>query len=389
MLPACACPSVGNRTCALCVYTIVDRSGETMEGCKCPTCRVQWTAMRLPSCGGVQGDLVQLEHASLVQQPVIVNAAPAVAVPVSGNVPAPVALPMAMPMSVQLTQPARPATVLIEDDGGMDDVLAELDDQRADANDPSYVPSGRRVADDSDEEFDSDDDSVVGDDAGVVDTRLAAASSPPVRPRVGGPKKSIMKKSSGARKDQIIRTSQPTVQAAVSTAVSTVVAAAPASSGTKKRPSNGKPVSRCMGSEPRKVPFLDDWSKNKINDLLTKYPDLGDDDETDSAAIAADCKVLMMKALYFHGKNSDGAAAKYPRAIKELMDGPRGFALRGELTEAAASRARSIATKLATAAQATNKQSVERLTNNYMDAYAMYMKVRKLAVDGELNYDSL
>jgi hypothetical protein len=379
MLPACACPSSGNRTCALCVYTIVDHSGDTMETCKCPTCRVQWTAMRVPSCGGVQGDLVQLQHASLVQQPVIVNAAPAVAVPVSGNVPSSVALPMALPMPVQ------PATVLIDDDGGMDDVLAELDEQRAEADDPPYVPPGRRMADDSDEEFESDDDSVVGDDAAVVDTRLDAASSPSVRRRVGGPKKSIMKKSSGARKNEIIRINQPTVQAAVSTAVSTNVAAAPVPA-SNKRPSNGKPVSRCMGSEPRKVPSLDDWSKKKINGLLTKFPDMGDDDEMDSDAIAADCKVLMMKALYFHGKNCDGAAAKYPRAIKELMDGPRGFARRGEMTEAAASRARSIATKLATAAQATNKQSVERLTNNYMDAYAMYMKVRKLAADGGLDY---
>jgi len=384
MIPSCACPGADNSTCALCVYKIVDGSGGDIERCKCPTCCIQWTHMRIPDCGGVNGEVVALEYQS--EQ-------------------APMDAPTADDGVEEGRADAHDANYVPQAQGSREADDSEEDDYDDDDHDMDYVPRVTRVArvpqaqggreaddsegeyDDDDEEEEDDDDGLVGDDSNVVESRRTPDSS--TRRRQRGPKKSIQKRSSNgtsaASAARVIHVFLPPTTNTGDAAVATAVGGG---GKKKKRPSNGKPISRCMGAVAKKLDKLNDLGKKLINDLLDKYPDLGNPDETNPDIVAADCKVLMLKDLYDHGKDSDGLAAKYPRAIKKLMQAKNGFARLAEFddSERSASRASSIATTVAKAANA-QKASIDKLQKEYKGAYNTYILVRKLLREGHLNYD--
>jgi hypothetical protein len=301
VLPACVCPSSGNRTCSLCVYTIVDRSGETMETCKCPTCRVQWTAIRLHASGGVDSEVVQLQHAStLLEDTEEAHASE----PTEQVVP-----------TVQI------GTALVDDDGGMDDVLAELDEQRAEADDPPYVPPGRRVADDSDEEFDSDDD-----DSLVSETPNDSAQPAAAAEATRGTRRVKEKASSRSATSRASKLTGKFKQRIVNRITK------------DKTTASGKKASRVYGSDPLVVP-MDAKRLSTVLSLMAEHNDFETDVDCEGQKAITDYYKCLMIVDECNTNNGQGKGNKYPGYLSHILGPDKTFNFLFEITRSSQSKA--------------------------------------------------
>lgn len=383
LLPTCECKL---KVCALCAYHIAEKAGPENAGSRCPTCRMQWIAIRPRTTNGVPGDPIPLDHKHGRE---------------GGDdgewseeeeLAAPLAPPQ--PAAVRTYQPLRELgdthlDELAPRDTHLDELapLAPLAPRAPPASPAPPQPAAARtyqsrlylddaylrddyldkIADDDDDSDDSDDDDYV-DGSTVADT-------PPRSKRKRRNNIATGEKKKRAPVGGQIRANFPSV----------------------KTP--GVMVSRWEGSEPRTVAYTDE-RMNLVGNLVTK---LEQKNENDPEAVALHMQVLMIKNCEGTSSGGAGNLNKHPQRIKEFMRNgiesrnqfniddvelkSKGEATACLLAKAAVETARENARKKSEANCRPYKEpstKERKHMTNYWSAFVKYAELLKLEAAGTL-----
>ena len=157
-----------------------------------------------------------------------------------------------------------------------------------------------------------------------------------------------------------------------------------------KQKNDDKVTMRCMGSDPKLIPYAQNKKgQKKVAFLVKKFPDMGDDDETDPATIRAHCCVLLSKYGYRYG-DCDGPAHKYALVIERMMNLSGGFKIKTQFEKSNLGMAQKLALQLAKEDKTDGRNAsttLDKLAHNYLCAFNAYCKVLVMEKNGELNLD--